>query len=405
MSKWQKSEQNEQKETMVCFSGVDWWYHNGGLFCPQVMRRLSRNYRVLFVNSLGMRVPSFRNDKNAIKKIIRKLCSMRHFVKKVEYRMYVFSPLSLPFYGSRFGTIFNTFLVSLQVKLAMICLRFTAPIFYVECPPAMEVIKKLRRKYLIYQRTDLFEAMPGGNKQYIAALDDELTRSADLVLYVNSTLWKQGLQKNSNSLLLGHGVDFGLFSGAEKTSYIPEDIAGIPRPIIGYFGDISDKTIDIALLEFVVEKLPDMSFLFVGSISTDINRLKRFKNVHFLGSKPYEQIPFYGKEFDVAIMPWNKSKWIEFCNPIKVKEYLALGKPIVSMYYPEIEPYRDVVYVAQDYDSFVSCILEAAKENNPAMKQLRRERVRNETWDSKVEQIVAVMERDLNKGRHQVSTQ
>jgi glycosyltransferase involved in cell wall biosynthesis len=361
------------------------------------MRRLAKNYRVLFINSLGMRVPSFRKDKNAVKKVIRKLLSMGRLVKKVKDEMYVFSPLSLPFYGSRFGRALNTLLVSLQIRIAMACLRFTAPIFYVECPPALEVIKKFRRKHLVYQRTDFFEAMPGADNRYIAALDDELVRSADLVLYVNTALWKQGLQKNSKSLLLGHGVDFELFASVNSSGYAPEDIAGIPRPIIGYFGDVSEKTIDMALLEFIAEKLPDMSFLFVGSISTDISNLTRFKNMHFLGQKPYEQIPSYGKQFDVAIMPWNGSKWIKFCNPIKVKEYLALGKPIVSMYYPEVEPYSDVVYVARDYDAFVSCIIKAVKERDPAKIQRRREKVRNETWDSKVEQIRSAIKSDLRQ--------
>jgi glycosyltransferase involved in cell wall biosynthesis len=395
MSESQNPEQNEKNGTIICFSGVDWWYHNGGLFCPQVMRRLSRNYRVLFINSLGMRVPSFKKDKNAVKKISRKLRSMSRFVRKVDHGMYVFSPLSLPFYGSQIGKSLNAFSVFLQVKLAMTCLRFTAPIFYIECPPALEVVKKFGKKYLIYQRTDLFEAMPGANTHYIAALDDELTSSADLVLYVNTALWKQGIQRNKNSLLIGHGVDFDFFSNAKSSKHVPEDVAGILRPIIGYFGDVSDKTLDMALLEFAAEKLPDMSFVFVGSISADVSGLSRFGNVHFLGQKPYEQIPLYGKEFDVAIMPWNRSRWIEFCNPIKIKEYLALGKPVVSTYYPEIEPYRDIVYVAADYEDFVSSIRKAVEERDPAKQEERRKRVQNETWDNKVEQIKAIIEKDL----------
>jgi glycosyltransferase involved in cell wall biosynthesis len=239
--------------------------------------------------------------------------------------------------------------------------------------------------------------MPGAEKSYIAALDRELTETADLVLYVNRALWDEGIKKNKNSILIGHGVDYDFFVSGAESKFVPEDIAQIRRPIVGFYGDISDKTSDLALLKFAADKMPEASFVLVGPVSADVAGLKKCRNVYFLGQKPYEQIPLYGKEFDVAIMPWNRNKWIEFCNPVKIKEYLALGKPIVSMYYPEIEPYRDVVYVAQDYDSFVSCIHEAVKENNPAMKQLRRERVRNETWDSKVEQIAAVMEKDLTK--------
>jgi glycosyltransferase involved in cell wall biosynthesis len=387
---------NQKRQEIVCFAGCDWWYHNRGLFCPQVMTRLAKNYKVLFINSLGMRIPSFKKDRNAAKKILRKLRSISRFIKKAENGMYVLSPLSLPFLGSSAGRKLNTFSVFLQVKLAMILLGFREAIFYIGCPPALEVAKSLGQKYLIYERTDLYEEMPGTNKSYITSLDDRLARSANLVLYVNRALWQQGLNINKNSMLIGHGVDFDLFANAAKSNHTPEDIAKIPRPIIGFFGDVSDKTSDLALLKFAAGKLPEMSFVFVGPVSADVSGLRRFANVHFLGPKPYAEIPFYGNQFDVAIMPWNKNRWIEFCNPVKTKEYLALGKPVVSTYYPEIEPYSDLVYVAKDYDAFVSCIRSATGERDPAKQQQRRERVRNETWDSKVAQIKAVIEKDLS---------
>lgn len=392
-----KYQMKQEEPPIVCFAGCDWWYHNKGLFCPQVMTRLAKDYKVLFVNSLGMRIPSFRKDRNAAKKIIRKLRSMLRFLRKVDNKMYVLSPVSLPL-RSRVERKLNAFSVFLQVKLAAILLGFREPIIYIGCPPALEVAKRLgRRQLLIYERTDLFEEMPGSNKSYIASLDDELTRSADLVLHVNRALHKHCIDKNENSLLIDHGVDFDFFVNAAKSDHIPEDIANVPRPIVGFFGDISDKTSDLVLLEFAAEKLRDMSFVFVGPVSADVSRLRELPNVHFLGQKPYDQIPFYGKEFDVAIMPWNRNRWIEFCNPIKMKEYLALGKPVVSTYYPEVEAYSDIVYVAQDYDTFVSCIHEAVEEHDPAKEDERRNRVKNETWDNKVEQIKAAIEKGLHQ--------
>jgi len=383
---------NRKPKHIICFAGCDWWYHNRGLFCPQVMRRLAKEFRVLFVNSLGMRIPSLRKDRNAGRKIIRKLRSMLRFLRRAENGMWVLSPVSLPLV-SRVGRKLNTLSVCLQVKLAAVLLGFKSHVVYIGCPPALDVAKKLGpRQFMIYERTDLYEEMPQTDRSYISSLDDELTRSADLVLYVNRALYEQGIGKNQNSLLLGHGVDFDFFVRSAKSEEAPEDIAAVARPIVGFFGDISDKTSDLALVEYAARKLPDMSFVFVGPISADVGRFEELANVHFLGAKSYEEVPFYGKEFDVAIMPWNRNKWIEFCNPVKTKEYLALGKPIVSVYYPEIEPYSDVVYVAHDYDGFVSCIRKAVAEDNPAKVQQRRDMVRNETWDAKVERIRAAIE-------------
>lgn len=395
--KMSKRHSKQEKLRIICFAGCDWWYHNRGLFCPQVMKRLAKDSRVLFINSLGMRIPSFRKDRNAAKKFVRKLRSILRFLRRAEDGMWVLSPISLPL-GSRIGRKLNAFSVFLQVKLAAVLLGFRDPVVYIGCPPALGVAKKLgQRRFMIYERTDLFEEMPGVERSYIASLDNELTSSADLVLYVNGALYKQGVGKNKNSLLLGHGVDFDFFVKAAKSEHIPEDIANIPRPIVGFFGDISDKTSDLVLLEFAAEKLRDMSFVFVGPVSADVSRLKELPNVHFLGQKPYNQIPSYGKEFDVAIMAWNRNKWIEFCNPIKIKEYLALGKPVVSTYYPEIEPYSDVVYIARDYDEFISCIHEAVEEHDPAKEDQRRNRVKNETWDNKVEQIKTAIEKGLHQ--------
>jgi len=386
-----------QKEApVVCFAGCDWWYHNHGLFCPQIMKRMANHSRVLFVNSLGMRIPSLRKDRSAVKKFIRKFRSLLRFLRKAQDGMWVLSPVSIPL-GSRIGRKLNVFSVFLQVKLAAVLLGFKNPVVYIGCPPALGVAKKLRAaRFMIYERTDLYEEMPQSDRSYISSLDDELTRSADLVLYVNRALYEQGIGKNQNSLLLGHGVDFDFFVNSTKSERVPEDIAEIPRPIVGFFGDMSDKTLDVALLDFAAQKLPNVSFVLIGSVTADVNKLRELPNVYFLGRKPYEEIPFYGKKFDVAMMPWNRNKWIEYCNPVKTKEYLALGKPIVSVYYPEIEPYSDVVYVARDYDGFVSCIRKAVEEDDQAKMQERRRRVKNETWDSKFEQIRAA----IDKGSH-----
>ncbi len=376
-----------KKPDIICFAGCDWWFHNRGLFCPQIMMRLKKQYSVLFVNNLGMRIPSLKKDKNALNKIFRKLKSMLRFLRKVDESMYVVSPVSLPLFGSTLGRKLNTFFVTMQIKIIMMLKGIHAPVFYIGCPPALEVARKLNYQFLIYERTDLFEEMPGTNKAYIASLDKELMQKANLVLYVNKAMWEEGKKINDNSLLLGHGVDYEFFANALDSEQRPEDIVSIRKPIVGFFGDVSDKTSDIALLEFVAKKMPDISLVFVGAVSADVSSLRMLKNVHFLGKKSYDQIPLYGKEFDICIMPWNQNKWIQYCNPVKMKEYLALGKPIVSMYYPEIEPYRDVVYVARDYDSFVLCIQGALEEKDPEKKNQRQIKVRQETWDNKARQV------------------
>lgn len=377
----------EEPLTIVCFAGCDWWYHNRGLFVSQIMKRLARRHRVLFVNSLGMRMPALGRDRQAVAKIVRKIRSIGRFLRKDACGIHVLSPVSVPLHRFAVGRAINRLSVWTQVRLVMAGLGIKDPVFYIGCPPAWEIIRPWRRRFLIYERTDIFEEMPGANKEYIASLDRQLVSGADLVLYVNRAMYNDGLRANPNCMLIGHGVDYAMFAEAGKDPSIPEDIAGIPHPIAGYFGDMNPENFDCKLMEAVARRLPNVSIVLVGPISTDVSGLQACPNVHLLGQKPYEQVPHYGKVFDVAIMPWLKNRWIEFCNPVKLKEYLALGKPVVSTDYPELAPFHDIVYPANDEKAFAAAIERALGQDGPEARERRRRRVQSETWDSKVEQI------------------
>jgi glycosyltransferase involved in cell wall biosynthesis len=138
----------------------------------------------------------------------------------------------------------------------------------------------------------------------------------------------------------------------------------------------------------VAKLCPQMSFVFVGNASTEITDLGARENVWLLGQKPYEQIPHYGKCFDVAIMPWCQNRWIEGCNPIKLKEYLALGKPVVSTPFPELRQYLDVVYVAKTPEEFTGCIRHALENDNNEQIAARRKKVETASWNSKVQIVI-----------------
>jgi hypothetical protein len=379
---------NQCKYDIVCFAGSDWWYHNRGLYVSQIMPRMAKRNKVLFVNSLGMRIPSLKKDRFALQKIFRKIYSVAHFLRKDRQSgMYVLSPLTLPLWGNKLGKLFNTYSVLLQLKLAMFFLRINNPICYIGCPPALEIVKKFKQKrFMVYERTDLFEEMEGVDKPYIHHLDEELVRLSNLVLYVDILMYNEGLKKNPNSLLTGHGVDYSFFANADKSDYVPADIANIPKPIIGYYGDIFEAIFDFDLIEHLATSMPNMSIVLIGPLSSNVDRLKKHKNIYLLGQKPYEEIPHYAKKFNVSILPRKMNKWVISSYPVKIKEYLALGNPFVSVDIPAVRLFDNFIYIAKDHNEFMSCILKAINEN-PLMKQKRRESVINETWDGKAEQI------------------
>jgi glycosyltransferase involved in cell wall biosynthesis len=138
-----------------------------------------------------------------------------------------------------------------------------------------------------------------------------------------------------------------------------------------------------------VDLLPKFSFVFVGKASPLLSELTKKKNVWLLGQKDYKQIPSYGKCFDVGIIPWRKNRWTEAANPIKLKEYLALGKPLVSTSaFTEIQKYQDVVYVANSPQEFADSIKRALRENNAEQVTARRKKVEQSSWDNKAQLVL-----------------
>ena len=107
------------------------------------------------------------------------------------------------------------------------------------------------------------------------------------------------------------------------------------------------------------------------------------KGIWFIGQKQYELVPEYGKRLDVMLLPLRQSKWAEAVNPLKLKEYLALGKPVVSTSFPELNKYKDVVYNADAPDAFAECIKTAISQDNQDLINKRKAKVRDASWDSK----------------------
>ncbi|MBA7670515.1 putative teichuronic acid biosynthesis glycosyltransferase TuaH [subsurface metagenome] len=248
------------------------------------------------------------------------------------------------------------------------------------------------RTKLVYQRSDRYEEFPGIDSEQIKRYDELLKKHADLVIYVNRKLMAKERADCKKVIFLDHGVDYETFANAHKEPHVPEEMRRIPHPILGFYGNIDDHTSDILLVEKLADLLSDISIVLIGSSSINLSSLASRKNVYLLGQKPYEQIPHYGKCFDVCFMPWQQNEWIEACNPIKLKEYLALGKPIVSTPFEELENYKDIVNVASDATSFAEAVRKACDENNPELVSARRKRVSSSTWDAKAREVLDALD-------------
>jgi glycosyltransferase involved in cell wall biosynthesis len=399
MTKARMGSGNNKDVSFLCFGGEDWWYHNRAHTDMQLMRRFARTGTSLYVNSIMMRKHEIIGGTRFIEKLTRKLKSILKGLKESGAGFWVYSPFTLPVSHISWARAFNGAMLRCQIWRMTRKLGMNDPVVWVVCPAACDTAVKMKRAKLVYQRTDRFEDDPNVDKDEIARCDRKLKANADITVYANRALYDEEAGQCRNALFLDHGVDYELFANAERDLAAPADIADIKKPIAGYFGALDGHKLDVGFLEAVANRLPQMSFVFIGKPSVDCSALAARKNVWMLGQKSYEEIPHYGKCFDVAILPWRVNKWTEAANPIKLKEYLALGKPIVSTpAFTELQRYQDVVYQANNPEDFAECIEKACSEDTAELVRERREKVARTSWDSKARLVLDELFKESQEG-------
>jgi glycosyltransferase involved in cell wall biosynthesis len=384
------SRENTATPSYVCFAAQDWWYHNRAHSDFQLIRRVAKHRKVLLVNSIGMRLPVPGRSSQPVRRILRKLRSIAMLVRRPQPNFYVMSPLPFPFYSKPWQRRLNAGLVRAQVRLVSLALGIRNPVMVVTIPTAWDVVRPMRKSGLLFNRSDLHSAFPESDTGAIQALERSLLSHSDHVLYVSHALQADERElAGERGYFLDHGVDLEHF---RRVPELPADLAAIPAPRVGFFGSLDDYLVDFDLLERVASELPDVSIVLIGDATCSMERFDKYPNVHLLGFRPYERIPAYGSGFDVALMPWLDNEWIRYANPIKLKEYLALGLPVVSTEFREAAGYRDVIRVAGDHAEFVELIRDTLAGGAPGTEKSRRDSVLSASWESRAAMLMTLAE-------------
>jgi glycosyltransferase involved in cell wall biosynthesis len=373
---------------IVCFAN-DW--SGDPLSKKHVMQRLARRNRILWVNSLGNRRP--RATAHDLRRIFDKLKRFAGGLYQVDEHIHVLSPLAVPSYRSPLMRRLNQLVVGTTVRAAMKQLGFRRPLLYTFVPASAWVVDQLGCEQVVYHCVDEFSQFDGAGQE-IAELERDLIRKSDLVITCSTPLAQAKSLLHPNTVLVRHGVDCELFARAlDPATPIPADIAALPRPIIGFYGLLAEW-VDLEAMQRVAQAFPQGSLAIVGDINNaDRSRLARLHacpNVHFFGHRPYEALPGYCKAFDVALLPFVKNHLTESASPLKLREYLAAGLPVVATDIPEAAALAELVpngvFLASSSEAFVEGV-KWALHAGPGPSRARSEAMSQESWDAKVEQI------------------
>jgi glycosyltransferase involved in cell wall biosynthesis len=365
---------------MLCF-GHDWG--SDPLSKTHVMRILARDNRILWINSIGYRTPTASG--RDVRRALRKAKAFLEPVREVEKNIFVLSPAAVPANSISAVRGLNRILLRRRIRAAMRSLRFERPINWIFNPTGSLVAGFLDEDLIVYYCVDDFTSFSDAGTVSMQQMEQTLFQRADLVVVSSDRLLKSKARFNPRTVLVRHGVDFEHFRKTlAPETVVAKEIADLPRPVIGYFGLMSADWVDVELMVKVAEHFSASSLVLLGKVAMDMTGLDRLANVHFLGRKPFEDLPAYAKGFDVAILPFPVNAVTLSANPLKVREYLAAGLPVVSTRIPEVEVLGEA-YIVDTHQEFIHAIETALKDPGP--NAARSESMRGQSWEARVQEL------------------
>jgi glycosyltransferase involved in cell wall biosynthesis len=385
-------------KSIICFGGEDWWYHHPHSK-NHLMRRFARaGNKVIFVNSISMGLTSVKS-KDLIPRITRKLKSYAKFARTTEEGITVVSPAVIPFFGSRAATMANRRLLSGQIAGLARRRGLSRPVLWIAIPTAIEVVGRLNESLVIYHVSDKYDANTmdhATDPAFIRALHERAIEAADIIFYSSRKLLAEATRGLERSHLLEQAVDFDHWARISRGEVrVPEELEGIPRPRLGYFGAIEPWLIDQELIKQASHERPRWNWIFIGNKSRGLE-IENLPNVHFLPPVSYNDLPNYAAGFDVCVLPWNTEvPFTSYGSAIKVREYLASGKPVVISPLPEYETMSEVLRIGRTRDQFLQLVEAALREKESAKAEARQNAVREGTWDARAEWVSDLIEQAL----------
>jgi glycosyltransferase involved in cell wall biosynthesis len=374
-----------QGQDIICFCN-DW--HSDPLSKKHVMLRLAKHNRVLWINSIGNRNPTA--SLYDLKRIGQKLRDFTRGHQQVHERIHVFSPIAIPFFGSGAARWLNRKALTWSLRRTCRKLGFRNPVMWTFFPSSGEVAGSLGESKVIYHCVDEYSEFTGTDKEGILHLERQLMAKSDYVIVSSERLYQLKKPYNQNTFLVTHGVDVDHFRKAcDPQTPVAEEMKNLKGPIVGFFGLIADW-VDLEMIRFLAAARPDCQFVLIGKIVTDVSMLQGLKNVHLPGPKPYDALPGFAKAFDVAILPFVMNELTIAANPLKLREYLAAGLPVISSALPEAQRLKDIIHVVRNNTEALEKLnATLTGQTGPQMAISRL--MDSETWEKKVDEMSRIV--------------
>lgn len=362
------------------------WYASTKVNCHHLAERLSEKTPVLFVESVGARRPRAHEWRRIFPRLLRTLRPLR----KVRKNLWVFSPLPLPLYTGR-GIEKNSSWVGLQVGILTRLLGWGIEALWVFHPMGLGTARRLKSRACVYYCVDDYSANPGVDPAAVLAMEQQVGDFADAIIVTGVPLVAKFSRHPDKVSVLPNVADRKLFLTPNRGSHpILERIKGLPRPRVGYVGNLAAYKIDMKLVAQLAAARPDWTIVLVGPTNQgDVDRViggaTMPTNVHFVGEVPHEAVPAVVKAFDVAILPSAQHDVMLASFPLKFFEYLLTGVPVVAKPIPALQPFLEAFDSATSSQEFVAAIQRRLEHDPPEEAARRQAFACRFNWDDRMD--------------------
>jgi len=373
------------KTHFIVFSD-DWGIHPSS--AQHLFGHIVKENRVSWINTIGMRDPQF--NIGDLRKAQRKISGMFGRTNpsvrtNVSNDVAVFQPMMIPFNKVSAIRQLNQRLVSRALRRLESTTDSGLPIIVTTVPNACDYVDAVPSQRIVYYCVDDFSEWPGLDQALVLEMEEKLIDKADIFIATSQRLYERLAKTGKPTHLLSHGVDIDLFSSNASVEHAL--LGEIPNPRIGYFG-LFDERSDQTLIAKLASKMPGVSFVIAGRVETSVDRLSTLENVHFLGPIDYFNLPSLIKGLRVLFMPYRVDRLSESLSPLKLKEYMATGLPVISTPISAALEVRDKICVAESQDDWEHAISGFLGNKNPDARGVMVEALSSESWGEKAKEMV-----------------
>jgi glycosyltransferase involved in cell wall biosynthesis len=359
----------------------DWGRHPSS--CQHLVGQLLGRYDVYWVNTIGTRKP--RLDLATLRRGFEKIAQWLRPApdpQTLPTGLRVLNPRMWPWIGSGFDRWLNRRLLLRQLTPVVKALP-DPPTAVTTLPIVADLMDDLPVQRWVYYCVDDFSEWPGLDQESLRRMEERVIRRADRVIAVSETLQAKLAQTGRPAPLLTHGVDVPFWAVGGRRGAVPA-LDGLERPLIVFWGLI-DQRMDVAWVRQLADELTAGTIVLLGRVENPHPELCRLPRVVRLAPLPYEQLPQLAREAAVLVMPYADLPVTRSMQPLKLKEYLATGKPTVVRDLPAVRPWADCLDLADTPETFVCAVQRRIEEGLPEDQRRARARLTEESWAAKAQ--------------------